>query len=74
LGDTAYLVAKGYITLVKDTIGIDEDQLDKEELMNMKKTTPLTPTPTRDTSRKAVPDMIEPKKPEQEDSTTTSTP
>lgn len=74
LGDTAYLVAKGYITLVKDTIGIDEDQLDKEELMNMKKTTPLTPAPTRDTSRKAVPDMIEPKKPDQEDSTTTSTP
>ncbi|MFM7710638.1 MAG: penicillin-binding transpeptidase domain-containing protein, partial [Ferruginibacter sp.] len=74
LSDTAYLVAKGYITLVKDTIGIDEDQLDKEELMNMKKTTPLTPKPTRDTSRVVVPEMIEPKKPEQEDSSATSTP
>jgi penicillin-binding protein 2 len=74
LGDTAYLVAKGYITLVKDTIGIDEDQLDKEELMNMKKTMPLTPKPTRDTSRVTIPDMIEPKKPEQEDSSATSTP
>jgi len=30
--DSAYLLAKGFIKLIRDTVGIDDDQLDKEDL------------------------------------------
>ncbi len=69
LGDTAYLVAKGYITLIKDTVGIDEDQLDKQEILNHKKTQPTSPLPLRDTTKMKTPEMIEPKKQELDDTT-----
>lgn len=35
--DSAYLLAKGYIRLIRDSVGIDEDHLDKEELEKVKK-------------------------------------
>jgi penicillin-binding protein 2 len=35
--DSAYLLAKGYIKLIIDSAGIDEDQVDKEELQRVKK-------------------------------------
>lgn len=38
--DSAYLLAKGYIKLLRDTVGIDEDQVDKDELEKVKKDKP----------------------------------
>jgi penicillin-binding protein 2 len=35
--DQAYLLAKGYVKIIKDSIGIDEDQIDKLELEKVKK-------------------------------------
>lgn len=38
--DSAYLLAKGYIRLIRDTVGIDEDQVDKADLALPKKDKP----------------------------------
>lgn len=38
--DSAYLLSKGYIKIIRDTVGIDEDQIDKEELNKLKKEKP----------------------------------
>ena len=35
--DYAYLLSKGYIKIVRDTIGLDEEDIDKEELDKFKK-------------------------------------
>jgi len=46
--DSAYLLAKGYIRLIRDTVGIDEDQVDKEELQRPKKDLPKPSKNTKD--------------------------
>jgi penicillin-binding protein 2 len=38
--DSTYLLSKGYLKIIRDTVGIDEDQIDKEELERNKKSTP----------------------------------
>lgn len=50
--DSAYLIAKGYIRLLKDTVGIDEDQLDKESLNNPKKDNDSPAKTPRDSTSK----------------------
>lgn len=35
--DQAYLLAKGYVKIIKDSVGIDEDEIDKLELETVKK-------------------------------------
>lgn len=39
--DSAYLLSKGYIKIIRDTVGIDEDQIDKDDLNRLKKEKPL---------------------------------
>ena len=48
--DSAYLLAKGYIRLVRDTVGIDEDQVDKYELQQPKKKKPSPERKQKDSS------------------------
>jgi penicillin-binding protein 2 len=44
--DSAYLISKGYIKLIKDTLGLDDDEVKKEDLQDVKKnTTPPKPMP-----------------------------
>ncbi len=38
--DSAYLMAKGFVRLVRDTVGIDDDQLDKDDLEKSNKSKP----------------------------------
>ncbi len=38
--DSAYLLAKGYIKIVKDTLGMEEDGIDNEDLEKLKKEKP----------------------------------
>lgn len=35
--DSAYLISKGYIKIIKDTIGLDDDEVNKEEYDKLKK-------------------------------------
>jgi hypothetical protein len=51
--DYAYLLAKGYIKLLKDTVGIDEDQVDKDELEKVKKEKPVDSKSPKDSSTKS---------------------
>jgi hypothetical protein len=48
--DSAYLLAKGYIKLIRDTIGIDEDQIDKDDLEKAKRDRPLKKEPFKDSA------------------------
>jgi penicillin-binding protein 2 len=48
--DLAYLLAKGYIKIIKDSVGIDEDQIDKAELEKVKKES--SKPPVKDASKK----------------------
>ena len=50
--DSAYLLAKGYIKLLRDTVGIDEDQVDKDELEKVKKDKSKDDEPAKDTTMK----------------------
>ena len=38
--DLEYLLSKGYIKSIKDTVGLDEDQFDNDEFNNLKKEKP----------------------------------
>lgn len=60
--DLAYLLAKGYIKIIKDSIGIEEDQIDKEELQKVKKENSKNPSEesTRVDTSKAI--LTKPKK------------
>ena len=60
--DSAYLLAKGYIKLIRDTVGIDEDQVDKDELEKVKKDKPIDSKPKKDTSVKSDAILINDKK------------
>jgi penicillin-binding protein 2 len=60
--DSAYLLAKGYIKLIRDTVGIDEDQVDKDELEKVKKEKPIDSKPKKDTSVKSDAILINDKK------------
>ncbi len=44
-GDTAYLISKGYLKLLKDTIGLDEDDI-AEDLLKKKEAKKDKPVPT----------------------------
>jgi penicillin-binding protein 2 len=46
--DSAYLLAKGYLKLIRDTVGIEEDQIDKDELEKVKKDKPNKKEPFTD--------------------------
>ena len=48
--DPAYLLAKGYIKLVKDTIGLEDDDVENEDLEKLKKQKPVKNLPGNDTS------------------------
>ncbi len=50
--DSAYLVAKGYIKIVKDTLGMDDDIVDKEEFGKLKDKKSEDKKPLRDSVRK----------------------
>ena len=60
--DSAYLLAKGYIKLIRDTVGIDEDQVDKDELEKVKKDKPGDSKPKKDTTIKSDAFLINDKK------------
>ena len=60
--DSAYLLAKGYIKLIRDTVGIDEDQVDKDELEKVKKDKPGDSKPKNDTTIKSDAMLIDDKK------------
>jgi penicillin-binding protein 2 len=60
--DSAYLLSKGYIKLIRDTVGIDEDQVDKDELEKVKKEKPIDSKPKKDTSVKSDAILINDKK------------
>lgn len=49
--DSAYLLSKGYIKLIKDTLGLDDDEVKKEDLQDTKKNAPSPKQPTKDTVR-----------------------
>jgi penicillin-binding protein 2 len=52
--DYAYLLSKGYIKFVKDTLGMEDDELDKDELAKFKKEKPKEEKKsTKDTVDKA---------------------
>ncbi len=44
--DSAYLLSKGYIKIIKDTLGLDDDEVKKEDMQDMKKTTAPPPKET----------------------------
>ncbi len=46
--DSAYLLAKGYIKLIKDTVGLEDDGVNKEDLDKIKKEKPLSEIPQKD--------------------------
>ncbi|MCX6294339.1 MAG: penicillin-binding transpeptidase domain-containing protein, partial [Sphingobacteriales bacterium] len=48
--DSAYLLAKGFFKIIRDTIGIDEDQIDKDELDKAKKDKPVKKEPLTDSA------------------------
>ncbi len=48
--DSAYLMAKGYIKLVKDTTGLENDDVETEDLDKIKKENPGKSKPTGDTA------------------------
>lgn len=48
--DSAYLMAKGYIKLVKDTTGLENDDVETEDLDKIKKEKPGKSKPTGDTA------------------------
>ncbi len=60
--DLAYLLAKGYIKIAKDSIGIEEDQIDQVELQKVKKENSKNPSKesTHIDSSKAI--LTKPKK------------
>lgn len=52
--DSAYLLAKGYIKLIKDTVGLEDDEVGKEDLDKMKKDKPIeTPDQPKDSITKS---------------------
>jgi hypothetical protein len=48
--DSAYLLAKGFLKIIRDTIGIDEDQIDKDDLQKAKKDKPVKKEPLTDSA------------------------
>ena len=46
-GDTAYLVAKGYITLIKDTLELPDDAIEEDELLKKNKESQNKPDPKK---------------------------
>jgi hypothetical protein len=60
--DSAYLLAKGYIKLIRDTVGIDEDQVDKDELEKVRKEKPGDSKAPKDTTIKSDALLINDKK------------
>jgi hypothetical protein len=56
--DSAYLLAKGYIRIVRDTIGLESED-DTEALEKLKKDANKKPLPVPDSTRKA-PDALLP--------------
>ena len=48
--DPAYLFAKGYIKIAKDTIGLEDDDVENEDLEKLKKQKPGKSIPISDTS------------------------
>jgi penicillin-binding protein 2 len=57
--DSAYLLAKGYIKIIKDTVGLDDETVDKDEIEAYKKEPANPATPVKDTMRR--PEAILPK-------------
>lgn len=51
--DSAYLIAKGYIKIVKDTLGMDDDIVEKEEFGKLKDKKSEDKKPLRDSIKKA---------------------
>ena len=48
--DSAYLMAKGYIKLLRDTTGIESDEVETDELDKIKKEKPGQGKPKSDTA------------------------
>ena len=48
--DSAYLLAKGYIRIIRDTIGLDDDDVENEDLDKLKKEKPVKKIPEKDTA------------------------
>jgi penicillin-binding protein 2 len=48
--DSAYLLAKRFLKSIRDTTGIDEDQIDKDELEKVKKDRPVKKEPLTDSA------------------------
>ncbi len=46
--DSAYLLAKGYIKIIKDTVGLEDDAVDNEDLEKAKKEKPAKEKPPKD--------------------------
>ncbi|HSN59921.1 MAG TPA: penicillin-binding transpeptidase domain-containing protein, partial [Ferruginibacter sp.] len=48
--DSAYLMAKGYLKMVRDTTGLENDDVENEDLDKIKKGKPVKNMPVKDTS------------------------
>jgi penicillin-binding protein 2 len=57
--DSAYLLAKGYIKIIKDTVGLDDEAVDKDEIEAYKKQPANPAVPVKDTLQR--PEAILPK-------------
>ena len=57
--DSAYLLAKGYIKIIKDTVGLDDEAVDKDEIEAYKKEPANPAVPVKDTLQR--PEAILPK-------------
>jgi penicillin-binding protein 2 len=51
--DSAYLISKGYLKIIKDTIGLEDDEVGKEDLEKMKKDKQDKRQQTKDSIAKA---------------------
>jgi penicillin-binding protein 2 len=60
--DSAYLISKGYIMIIKDTLGMEDDIVNKEELSSLKLKKPTEPKrPLTDSIKKV--EAIKPEEP-----------
>ncbi|MBC7937513.1 MAG: penicillin-binding protein 2 [Rhizobacter sp.] len=71
--DSAYLMSKGYIKMIKDTLGLDDDEVKKEDIDQMKKDKQDKKNDPKDSIAKAEAILpAEKKKPTLPDTTTTN--
>ncbi|RYY70225.1 MAG: hypothetical protein EOO13_07250 [Chitinophagaceae bacterium] len=71
--DSAYLISKGYIKMIKDTLGLDDDEVKKEDMDQMKKDKPQKNDDKKDSIARAAAILPNDKKrPTVPDTTTTN--